>query len=234
MIIPVLMYHSVEPVSEDYLTVSTDVFEEHLRLIKDRFTAISAAAGAQAVKGAVSAPENPIIITFDDGFTSVYQHAVPLLSRYGLGATFFIVGSAIGGNNLWDHKAYRILPHMDCGEILDLHKAGYEIGSHTYTHQRFTKLSDEMKLRELDENDRVLAEITGRTPQILAYPYGGVDEISARLCRERYAACLATVHCGVFHWEENMGMIRRIYVSPDDSATQLEKKITDFMNGVYQ
>ena len=231
MIIPVLMYHSVEPESSDYLTVSAAVFEEHMRFLKDGFTVIRGRDGADIHNGAALAPENPVIVTFDDGFLPVAEYAVPILVRMNLPAAMFIVGGYIGGNNAWDHKAYRIVPHMDQRKIRELFDAGFEIGSHTLTHQRITKLPVEEQIRELEENDRILKEITGEKPDIFAYPYGGADEVSAELCRERYGVSFATVHCGVFDWREDPAMVRRIYVSPDDTPDKLKEKIAFYCRG---
>lgn len=232
MIIPVLMYHSVEPEAPDYLTVSTAVFEEQMRFLKDNFSVISARQGAEMHKGRMEIPENPLIVTFDDGFATVAEYAVPVLERLGLTATMFIVGKYIGGNNVWDHKAYRILPHMTAWQIRELSDCGYEIGSHTLTHQRITKLPIEEQKRELDENDQILADITGEHPKVFAYPYGGADELSAGLCRERYVISFATVHCGIFDWTEDPGMVRRIYVSPNDTFLSLKEKIDLYRQGV--
>lgn len=232
MIIPVLMYHSVEPESPDYLTVSAGTFEEHMRFLKDNFTVISGAQGADMHKGLIPVPEHPVIVTFDDGFLPVAQYAVPVLQRLGLTATMFIVGQYIGGDNAWDHKAYRIVPHMSGQQIRECREAGFEIGSHTLTHQRITKLSPEGQKQELDANDRILQEITGEKPRIFAYPYGGADAFSAGLCRERYDVSFATVHCGVFDWTEDPGMVRRIYVSPEDTPHTLMQKIQAYLSGV--
>jgi len=232
MIIPVLMYHDVEPEALDYLTVSNRVFEEHMRMLRDSFTVISAQQGAKIQQGLLPVPENPVIITFDDGFVPVAKHAVPILQRLNLTATMFIVGHYIGGNNAWDHKAYRIVPHMSVQQIRELHEAGFEIGNHTLTHQRITKLPIEEQKWELEENDRILSEITGEKPRVLAYPYGGVDEVSAGLCRERYDVSFATVHGGVFDWTEDPAMVSRIYVSPDDTPGTLQIKINEYLAGV--
>lgn len=231
MIIPVLMYHSVEPESADYLTVSVPVFEEHMRFLKDGFTVIRGRDGADFRKGIVPVPENPVIITFDDGFLPVAEYAVPVLARMDFPAAMFIVGGFIGGTNIWDHKAYRIVPHMGRNQIRELYDAGFEIGSHTLTHQRITKLPVEEQIRELEENDRILEDIVGEKPYIFAYPYGGADALSAGLCRERYEVSFATVHCGVFDWNEDPAMVRRIYVSPDDTPESLNEKITYYCRG---
>ena len=232
MRIPVLMYHSVEPVSEDYLTVSIDHFQEHMRMLKDSFSVCSAAACAAAVHLGECTKEEPIVVTFDDGFRSVMQYAVPILESLGLTATIFVVAGMIGKDNAWDHKAYRILPHMDERELRSLVQVGMEIGAHTMTHQRVTKLPDDVLAWELDEADHMLSSITGMMPAVFAYPYGGEDGRCRSMCRARYSAAFATVHSGVFDWEADFGAIRRIYVSPEDDMKALTEKIHCYKNGV--
>lgn len=232
MRIPVLMYHSVEPTSEDYLTVGVARFQEHMRYIKDNASVCSAEEGAKAVRQHGTIADRPVVVTFDDGFKTVLQYAAPVLDALGLTATIFPVAGMLGKDNSWDHKAYRILPHLDAGEIRSLAQAGMEIGSHTMTHQRVTKLDDGVLDWELSEADRVLAAITGYLPKVFAYPYGGEDARCSERCEARYAASFATVHSGVFDWEENFGAIRRIYVSPADDTAALARKIECYRNGV--
>ena len=47
-------------------------------------------------------PAKPVILTFDDGFSDLEQHAFPVLERLGLTATVFLVTREIGGTNEWD------------------------------------------------------------------------------------------------------------------------------------
>jgi hypothetical protein len=72
-----------------------------------------------------------VVITFDDGYRSLVQYALPILSRYHFRATVFVIAGYVGRPNLWDVKFF--LPrfhHLDWSELRTLLAAGWEIGSH--------------------------------------------------------------------------------------------------------
>ena len=100
IIIPVLMYHNL---AEDYpkgaegANITPKLFEEHMQGILDRgYTPVFVADYYNSVQRGETLPENPIIITFDDGYLSNYEIAYPILKRLNIPATIFIVTSTVG------------------------------------------------------------------------------------------------------------------------------------------
>jgi len=117
------------------------------------------------------------VITFDDGYSSVYEHAIPEICRRGITATVFVVAGAIGGVNDWDCKVgdrqERIMSAQQIREISDI---GFEIGSHTVTHPHLTSLDEQSLKRELIDSKRRLEDIIGKEVRGFSYPYGDYDE----------------------------------------------------------
>jgi peptidoglycan/xylan/chitin deacetylase (PgdA/CDA1 family) len=231
MKVPILMYHSVNRVSDDYLTVSQAVFRRQLEYLASACRVVGMSEALSAVHGAPESLDNAVLISFDDAFADNLDFALPVLDAFGYKATFFVPAEHIGKDNSWDYKAYRILPHMQAADIAGLHRLGHEIGCHSLTHQRLTKLPDAGLSRELEEADRILAGVTGQRPRVFAYPFGGVDaRVSAR-CGKRYEASFATVRDGCFDWAADPSSIRRIYVSPQDEPAEIEYKIACYRKG---
>lgn len=226
------MYHSVDSEAYDYLTVSVESFCKQIRFLSENYTILPIKDAFRFAKKQLETVENPLVITFDDGFLDNYLHALPILEQYNAKAVFFIPAAYIGKDNRWDHKAYRIVPHLNAKQIVELHKLGYEIGNHTLTHQRITKLSPEEINFEYCEANRILMETTGVYPEFFAFPYGASDPISADICRNCFSAGFTTVREGYFDWNKDSAQIRRIYVSPDDTADTLEKKIDCYRKGL--
>lgn len=229
VIIPVLMYHSVEKESDDYLTVSCRMFEEQLAYLKEYHSILTARQILELISNGKEIPQNPVVITFDDSLRDNVENALPILDKYSAKATFFAIAEYIGKDTLWNHKAHKILMHMNEAELKCVHSEGHEIGNHTLTHQRVTKLSDEQLKRELHESNRILTEIVGQKPVTMAYPYGGVDQRCADIARPIFKACFSTVTAGYFNWMDDMAQIRRIYVSPEDDKNQLKYKISCYL-----
>jgi peptidoglycan/xylan/chitin deacetylase (PgdA/CDA1 family) len=93
----VLMYHRVaEPDTDSWdLAVSPTHFEQHLRVLHQVGTVISATELAERLRNQ-TLKRTSIAITFDDGYPDNYTNASPLLARYQLPATFFIVSGNVG------------------------------------------------------------------------------------------------------------------------------------------
>lgn len=131
-------------------------------------------------------PANSVVITFDDGFKSFYELAYPVLRKYGLPATCFLVTSFLDdvqGNFMgWD----------DVGEIV---KDGLvEIGSHTTSHRSLPSL-DENRLRlELQESKTLLEEKLGIAVRFFSYPYGTLSHFND-LCSRAVGECGYDLAC---------------------------------------
>lgn len=129
-----------------------------------------------------------VAITFDDALGTVAEEGLPLLARRGLVATVFVVSSRVGRDNDWRSQPAGIprLSSMGWGELEALSEAGWEIGSHTHTHARLTECGDGAVRDELRLAHELIEDRLGVTPEVLAYPYGAVDERILRLAGETY------------------------------------------------
>ena len=130
----VLMYHSVQPYTEDpYLvTVGPPRFEQQMRWLRRRglrgvsIAELLAARAAGGSKGLIG-------LTFDDGYADFAEYALPVLRRHGFTATVFVIAGLLGGDNVWDPAGPR-KPLLDAAQVRRLAEAGVEIGSHGMQH----------------------------------------------------------------------------------------------------
>ena len=111
-----------------------------------------------------------ILITFDDGFQSVFDHALPVLEEYNFKASIFCVTDFIGKSSAWD--VYGKNNHLDKKSIRRLSELGHEIGSHTCTHANLPYLSEKDLVIELYNSKSKLEEITGKAVTSLSFPFG--------------------------------------------------------------
>ena len=230
--VPVLMYHSIAPRSTDYLTVACARFRMQVDHLADRYKIVGLRDIEAAIAGHASMPRDAVVLTFDDGLWDNVEHAVPVLEARGTRAVFFVIASVIGGDTRCDHKGFRLAPHMTTGDLQTLARAGHEVGNHSLTHQRLSKLPYEEQEREIALSHDVLTAVLGRAPGAFAYQYGDADAHSASLCRARYKLGFTTVRHGCFDWEDDPAQIRRIYVAPTDGPEELDHKIACYCRGV--
>ncbi len=161
--VPILNYHSVGTVAEDY-TVPLAAFEQQLGWIAAQgLQTISLHDLAESRAGHAPLPRRAVILTFDDGREDALRLVLPALRAHGMRATFFIVTGWIGkpGYLTWDG-------------VRALAGAGMEIGSHTVTHPRLPDLPPERVEEELRVSRQTLEKELGRPVEALAYPYNSV------------------------------------------------------------
>lgn len=72
-------------------------FETQMKYFSDHgYTSISPDELYAALAGAGKLPDNPVLITFDDGYRDNYDNAFPILKKYKLKATIFVITSFLG------------------------------------------------------------------------------------------------------------------------------------------
>lgn len=102
----IIMYHGVSPSPDFELngrSIESGQFEQHLQYLKKNFEVISLKQLFEDHKNGIKTDKKRIAITFDDGYLNNYLYAFPLLKKYGLPATFFIIGNTMLNNDyyLW-------------------------------------------------------------------------------------------------------------------------------------
>jgi peptidoglycan/xylan/chitin deacetylase (PgdA/CDA1 family) len=122
----------------------------------------SAALAAQPARAAVAVPDKLAVLTFDDAVKSHRTFAAPLLHELGFGATFFIT-------HRWMEDAEHFLTWE---EIAGIHRMGFEIGNHSWTHANFAVPRNAARLDgEIALLDREL-KLAG-IPQPVSFAYSG-------------------------------------------------------------
>jgi peptidoglycan/xylan/chitin deacetylase (PgdA/CDA1 family) len=131
------------------------------------------AAGVAALGGlatepqpcaAEKAPAKLVVLTFDDAVKSHRTFVAPLLKELGFGATFFVT-------HRWMDDPEQF---MTWAEIAELHRLGFEIGNHSWTHPNFgsPKVAARMAA-ELALVDRALGQVGVPRPSSFAFSGNG-------------------------------------------------------------
>jgi len=108
--------------------------------------------------------QEPLItVTFDDGFESIYKTALPLLQKYGIHTTQYIIAGR--GDDPY---------YVSWAQVDRMQSAGHEIGCHTVTHTDLTTLGDTNLDMELSQCKSVLSSHFGPITNF-ASPYGAAD-----------------------------------------------------------
>ena len=130
-----------------------------------------------------------LTLTFDDGYESVHDVALPMLRHHAFPAHLFLTTG-------WLDDETRPSPHpadiLTWDMVTRLHESGVAIESHTRAHQDLRTLSDSAIDAECGSADERIEGRVGRRPRYFAYPFGFHDRrVTARVAA-RYAAAFTT------------------------------------------
>ncbi|MBD3168955.1 MAG: polysaccharide deacetylase family protein [candidate division Zixibacteria bacterium] len=124
-------------------------------------------------------------ISFDDGYTSIYENAFPILEKTSLRAIVFIITDFIGKDSCWDiYPGACRFYHLDKTQIRSLAEAGFKIGSHTVTHRNLCRLDNGNLRSELEDSRKILEDICGFPVETISYPFGRYDKRVAETALE--------------------------------------------------
>jgi peptidoglycan/xylan/chitin deacetylase (PgdA/CDA1 family) len=188
-VLPILMYHSISPnaMPQNRLAVSVDAFERQMRFLKEhRYNVLTLEEIKDLMSQGRRPPPKAVAITFDDGYKNNYTYAFPILKKYNLTATIFIIINEIGrleGDRLsWDE----IKIMRDSGLI--------DFGSHTLGPQPLVDIRSQDDLRkQIFDSKKILEEKLGRKINIFSYPGGFFNGNIRRLVIDAgYQAAVAT------------------------------------------
>ena len=139
--LPVLIYHHfVEPGEPtDAMKVTIDSFEAQIKALSENgYGAVDMLDLIAYVENGIELPEKPVLITFDDGYRSNITLAAPVLRKYGMKATVFVVGVSVGADTYKD-TGVAITPHFTWEEALEYSDV-INLQSHTYDLHRSQEL----------------------------------------------------------------------------------------------
>jgi len=181
----VLCYHGISETWPAPTTVRPDDFERQLEEFARRGYRGATLSEALTVPPA----EKTLVVTFDDAHRSVLELAAPVMARLGIPGTVYVpTGYADSDRPMaWDgYDTWLGTRHedellcMSWEQLRGLAAAGWEIGSHTRTHPRLSRIGDEEIAAELTESRSECEASMGAPCTSIAYPYSDYDERAVR------------------------------------------------------
>jgi len=217
--IPILMYHHFELEEElNYGTmISGEMFESQIKALSEAgYNAISFERLVDFVSGTAMLPANPFIITIDDGYLSVYDVAFPILKKYDMQASVFIIGVSHGRSHYRDTD-HKILPRFNDEQAREMVRSGIiSIQSHSYDMHQFGPFEDGpfregvLQMEGESNKDYIQAfiadflqaasqidDMVDQRPFVYSYPYGFFNDTTDRLLRDLGVKVTLTVEEGV-------------------------------------
>lgn len=220
--VKVLLYHRIvnEKKENDWanIAVTNSVFRRHIELLdKWGYTSVTFDDIRLFLDGKLNLPKKPVVITFDDAYEEIYSIAFPILQEFNMKAVVFVIGDHSIKESVWDEKRGPVYKLLTKEQIIDLHQAGYEIGSHSLTHPYLTEISRDDAWQEMLRS-RMLLEILLNYPvRSFAYPYGVLNDSLKKMVAEAGYTVACASYSGPPQFGSDIYEIRRIKVIDSDS-----------------
>ena len=156
--IPIIMYHYVEYVKDDgdlirkQLDIIPSLFEGHLQALhKANYETYFVKDIPEILDGTIHYSTQSAVITFDDGYGDFYTDVFPLLKKYHMRATIYIIYDYIGRKGFLNEQQIRELVDSDL----------VEIGSHTLDHIYLKQASKNYADKQIIESKKKFEEQFG-------------------------------------------------------------------------
>lgn len=201
--VPILTYHHLVTEAKKETDMTVALFQAQMQaLLAAGYTTVSLQELVAYVQDGVPLPEKPIVLTFDDGYLSNYELAYPILQKYQMKATIFVIGVSVGKDTYKDTDQ-PIIPHFSYAQAAEMVDSGLiSIQSHTWDMHQTASMEPEGSVvrpnmkplpgeTEAEYTDLLTADFTmsrdaieaatGQPVMALAYPLGGYTQLTEQI-----------------------------------------------------
>ena len=206
----ILMYHHVydpdkSDMSDNANYVRNDTLEEELKYLESAgYYYPSWNEVRQYIDGKVDLPEKSVVLTFDDGAADFNKLGVPLIEKYDVRATAFIIGTR--NTKKWKGKTFSHLSLQS--HSYDMHKAGGNIGHGGV----FTALSYDEAMEDLEKSKEFLG-----TSDAFCYPFGDYTDECEKVVEDAGYQVAVTTEYGKVYPGDNPYALKRVRVGGSPS-----------------
>jgi peptidoglycan/xylan/chitin deacetylase (PgdA/CDA1 family) len=193
--LPIFLFHTLDDEPANISFAPQRFRRGMARLSQAGYRTLGLLQAVDCLRRRTGFPERSVVLTFDDGYRTVYSEAFPVLQRYGFAATVFLTvgerglaGStgrlpSLGGHAMlaWD-------------EIREMQRWGITFGAHTLTHPHLGRLPVDRIEAEVCESKAIIEEALGQPVASFAYPFGRYEPQTLEIVRQHFeCACSDTL-----------------------------------------
>jgi peptidoglycan/xylan/chitin deacetylase (PgdA/CDA1 family)/glycosyltransferase involved in cell wall biosynthesis len=187
----ILLYHSISA-NLDSFAVSPLEFDRQMRYVRAHADIVPL---SRAFSYAAGEPlrRDTVAVTFDDGYQDFATEALPVLQRYEIPATVFVLGGEPDRAELANGH-----PLLTPADAPTLRVRSVAVGSHGVTHRKLTRVAPDELTAELQDSREAVGAQFGIVPAYLAYPKGSFNTAVMRATRDTgYEGAVTVVERGV-------------------------------------
>ncbi len=217
------MYHNIG-VANGFNTVSHKNFKDQLAFIKSNFHVVSLSDYIQQLDDTNYA--GCVALTFDDGYVSYRELALPELGKNDMPSTVYIPVNYIGKTNTWDDGKIRIMSEQDIHNVLQ--SSFVTLGGHSLSHRRLKSLAPAEIQDEIHYCKIYLEQTFHKKAEHFSYPYGQKKDYTPHcfkaLSASGYISAVSTNYSR-YNSTKNIFELNRIEIEPSDDMANFRKKL---------
>lgn len=206
--LPILTFHDIADRSS-VISFPPQIFRRGMaKLHESGYRTLSLIDAANCLRNDQAFPARSLVITFDDGYGSVYEKAFPVLQRYGMSATVFLtVGKAENLDQRLSTLQGRAM--LSWSSIREMLKHGMSFGAHTLTHPDLTHLSLDGITEEVLGSKDIIENALGTSVSSFTYPYGRYNN-SVRAFVRQHFVCACSDRLGLIKTNSDLYALERV------------------------
>lgn len=208
--VPVLTFHKIDE-NPSVISFPPGLFASFMeKLYRNGYRTVGLTDAVDNLYRGGSPPEKTFVLTFDDGYRSVFSQAFPVMKRYGMSATVFLT---VGEPS--EPRSGGRIPRLNGSEMLswaevtEMRDAGFRFGAHTLTHPDLTRLGTEKIEYEIVKSKEIIEGVLGEPVRSFAYPCGRYDERSMGIA-SRFFDCACSDELGLLTSESKRYALGRV------------------------
>jgi len=154
------MYHRFNENKYPSTNIQVDAFKKQLDIIRKED--IDFINPSNFEKNLILKTNRKILLTIDDGFSSFYENAWPILKERKIPFILFVSTREVGKFN-----------YMSWDQIQELHKYDFvEIGNHSHTHEYLVDENSSLIKADIAKSIKIFKEKLGKNSYFFSYPFG--------------------------------------------------------------
>jgi peptidoglycan/xylan/chitin deacetylase (PgdA/CDA1 family) len=233
--IPILLYHRIIENdlyekeisgSEKIFTIPITRFEEQMKYLKrEGYYFLHLEELLDILSGKKDKPDKPMVITFDDGFKSVFDHAYPVLKKENIKATIFVTTDQ-ASEFFGKYKGFD--EPLSDEEMQILHENGISIQSHGHSHRPLVGLTEQQIFHEAKKSKEKIKKACGVDPRFIAIPGGFLNNKVQRALMNSDFDGICTSLTGTNSKKTHPHSLRRLIVEGTFTLNEFKKSLNPF------
>ena len=230
-LVPILTYHFLSLTRSNNMTVQLTEFERQMSYLKrNSYQVITLEQMVKFLEHKGGVPRKAVVITFDDGWRTTYDFALPILKKYGFPATLFVYTDLINS-----HKSA-----LTWEQVRKLAQSGVvDIQCHTKSHRNLNmKPKENLKgylaalETELVKSRETIKQKIGKECEFLAYPYGATNHLVAAMAQKTGYRAAFTVRRGSNPFFSDNFRVRRSMIFGKHTLNDFKQNLFSYSNKV--